>query len=72
MGVKYRLKFKSHHNPNNEGYFVRKLKVGFKGCSLLYPDMARVMDNSTLQNVMEFLRAQGELEYYEFIAEEVK
>ena len=53
--MKYRLKFKSYTDPNNQGYFVRKLKVGFKGCSLLYPDMARVMNKQTVDNI--FLRS---------------
>lgn len=68
--MKHRLKFKSYTHPENEGYFVRKLKVGFKGCSLLYPNMARTMDKRALDDVMQFMKDQGELEYYEFEIEE--
>ena len=70
--MKYRLKFKSLSHPENDGYFVRKLKVGFQGCSLLYPDMARSMNERTLDDVMQFMKDQGELEYYEFEVEEIK
>jgi hypothetical protein len=69
--MKYRLKFKSYSNPDNEGYFVRKLKVGFKACPLLYPDMARTMNKKALDDVMQFMKDQGELEYYEFEIEGV-
>ena len=69
--MKYRLKFKSYAIPENKGYFVGKLKVGFKACSLLYPDMARTMDKKTLDDIMQFMKDQGELEYYEFEIEEV-
>ena len=69
--AKYRLKFKFHTDPDNQGYFVRKLKVGFKGCSLLYPDMARVMSKQTIDDVMQFMQEQGEMEYYSFELEEI-
>ena len=69
--MKYRLKFKSFTNPDNKGYFVRKLKVGFKSCSLLYPAMARTMSKKELDDVMQFMQEQGELEYYDFEIEEV-
>lgn len=69
--MKYRLKFKSLSHPENAGYFVRKLKVGFKGCPLLYPDMARVMNQKTLDNVMQFMKDQGELEFYQFEVERI-
>ena len=69
--MKYRIKFESKINPENKGYFVRKLKVGFKGCSLLYPNMAREMKKQALNDVINFLKEQGEMEYYNFIIEEV-
>jgi hypothetical protein len=68
--MKYRIKFISKNNPENKGYFVRKLKVGFKACSVLYPEMARVMHKKTLDDIMQFLEKQGEMDYYDFIIEE--
>lgn len=69
--MKYRLKFISKNNPDNTGYFVRKLKVGFKACSLQWPEVARVMTKKTVEEVMNFLQEQGEFDYYDFIIEEV-
>lgn len=69
--MKYRIKFKSKIDNKNAGYFVRKLKIGFKVCSLLYPEMARKMDKNTLNDVMQFLEKQGEMDYYEFTIEDV-
>ena len=69
--MKYRIIFTSKNNPNNKGYFVRKLKTGFKACSLLYPNMARIMDKKALDDVMKFLDEQGEMDYYDFIIENV-
>lgn len=69
--MKYRIKFQSKNKPENTGYFVRKLKVGFKACPLLYPEMARTMNKKTLDEVMKFLEEQGEMDYYDFIIEEV-
>jgi hypothetical protein len=69
--MKYRVKFKSKTNSENQGYFVRKLKIGFKACSLCHPEMARCMDKISLSDVMQFLKEQGEMEYYDFTIEEV-
>ena len=69
--MKYRIKFTSKTDNKNTGYFVRKLKVGFKACSLLYPEMARTMNKSSLNDVMNFLEEQGEMDYYDFVIEEV-
>lgn len=69
--MKYRIKFTSKTDSKNQGYFVRKLKVGFKACSLLYPEMARIMNKSSLNDVMNFLEKQGEMDYYDFVIEEV-
>lgn len=70
--MKYRVKFVSKNNPDNSGYFVRKLKVGFKACSLKWPEMARVMTKVAVKEVMNFLQEQGEFDYYDFIIEEVE
>ncbi len=69
--MKYRLKFVSKANSENTGYFVRKRKTGFTACSLLYPDMARILTKETLADVMVFLKEQGELDYYIFETEVV-
>ena len=69
--MKYRIKFTSKTNSTNQGYFVRKLKVGFKACSLLHPEMAREMKRNVLNDVMQFLEEQGEMDYYDFTIEEV-
>ena len=69
--MKYRIKFVSKSNSDNTGYFVRKLKVGFKACSLLYPNMARTMNKKALDDAMKHLSEQGELEYYDFTVETV-
>lgn len=69
--MKYRIKFKSKTNSENKGYFVRKLKVGFKACPLMYPEMARTMNKKALDDVMQFLEEQGEMDYYDFVIEEV-
>lgn len=69
--MKYRIKFISKTDPKNTGYFVSKLKIGFKGCPLLYPEMARNMNKKVLDETMQFLIEQGEMDYYNFIIEEV-
>lgn len=69
--MKYRIKFIAKNNAENKGYFVRKLKVGFKACSVLYPEMARTMNKKALNEVMQFLKRQGEMDYYDFVIEEV-
>lgn len=69
--MKYRIKFISKTNNKNTGYFVRKLKVGFKACSLLHPEMARTMNERSLNDIMNFLEEQGEIDYYDFVIEEV-
>ena len=68
----YRIKFISKTNENNRGYFQRKLKIGFKGVSVLCPEMAQIMDKVTLNKTLEFLKDQGEMPYYNFIIEEVQ
>ena len=69
--MKYRVRFVAKNNPENRGYFVRKLKVGFRSCSTLYPEMAKVMTKAKFEEVMHFLREQGEFDYYDFTVEEV-
>ena len=69
--MRYRIKFISKNNPENKGYFVRKLKIGFKACPLQYPKMARNMSKEAIKDVMDFLETQGEMDYYDFIIEEV-
>lgn len=69
--MKYRIKFVAKSNPENTGYFVRKLKVGFKSCSLLYPEMARTMNQNSLDDAIKHLSEQGEMEYYDFTIEVV-
>ena len=69
--MKYRIEFVSKNNPENKGYFVRKLKIGFKACSLLFPEMARIMNKKALDEAMRFLEEQGEMDYYDFTIEEV-
>ena len=64
--MKYRIKFNSKTNSENKGYFVRKLKIGFKACSLMYPEMARILNKKALDDVMHFLKEQGEMDYYDF------
>ena len=70
--MKYRIKFVSKTDPKNKGYYVRKLKVGFKGCSLNYPESAKVVTEKDIDKIMQFLNEQGELDYYNFIIEEIK
>jgi hypothetical protein len=60
------------NNPENKGYFIRRLKAGFKACSVLYPEMARTMNKKALNEVMQFLKEQGEMDYYDFIIEETE
>ena len=59
--MKYRVKFQSKNKPENTGYFVRKLKVGFKACPLPHPEMAIVMNKKAFDVVMKFLEEQGDL-----------
>lgn len=70
--MKYRIKFVSKDNPENKGYFMRRLKVGFKACSALYPEMARAMNKKSLDEVIQFLNEQGQIDYYHFTIEEVE
>ena len=70
--MKFRIKFASKTCSWNTGYFVRKRKEGFTGCSIEHPEMARVMNKKTLDDVLQFLTAQGEMNYYDFTVEEVK
>lgn len=67
----YRIKFESKVDQSNKGYFQTKLNEGFMSCSLLHPHMASVMSQKELDDVMQFLKDQGEYDYYDFVIEEV-
>lgn len=69
--AKFRLKFTSKVVPDNTGYFVRKRKVGFTACPLQHPEMAKILTQEKLDDVMQFMREQDEFNYYDFEIEEI-
>ena len=69
--AQYRLKYTSKTDNTNTGYFVRRLKEGFKGCSLKWPSMARVLTEEGIEATLKFMEEQGELDHYVFEKEQV-